>query len=362
MCSGRIFDCCMARYMREILQTYVTPHWRVSVQKSWSRYFNVLILACVWIFPVSTTAEEAPIDPAVLEKNRKANEACYTCHSEFGLKNPPRKDMDMKKLAATLVDQPVFNDSNHGHMDCRQCHGQGYNDFPHSVTGKNELSPCSECHATKVARLEKQAEKSVHAKSETLKEKINCSTCHHPHTQLVAAKLKDPHKIVAQDNGPCLDCHNSDETFAKFAPDNEKTPGLKKKRPDIDTIHEWLPNTKAHWKAVRCVECHTPAVEVTKMLSHEIQNKEKAEKKCLSCHSADSSLKTRLYRHMVKDEQQRLGFTNSVILSSSYVIGATRNPTLDIIVIGLVILTLAGVLLHGAIRVIFAIRRKGNSQ
>jgi hypothetical protein len=330
------------------------------VQNNWRRYVGVLILAGICTLPSLAVAEEAFTDPAVLEKNRKANEACYTCHSEFGLKNPPRTDMDMKKLATTLVDQPVFNDSNHGHMDCRQCHGQGYNDFPHSLTGKNELSPCSECHATKVARLEKQAEKSVHSKSETLKEKINCSTCHHPHTQLVAAKLKDPHKIVAQDNGPCLNCHNSDETFAQFAPENEKIPGLKKKRPDIDTIHEWLPNTRAHWKAVRCVECHTPAVEASKMLSHEILSKDKAEKKCLSCHSADSSLKTRLYRHMVKEEQQRLGFTNSVILSSSYVIGATRSPMLDTLVIGLVILTLAGVLLHGAIRVILAIRRKGN--
>lgn len=332
------------------------------MRKHWLGYFTVLILAGGGMHPSFAASEGDPIDPAVLEKNRKANEACYTCHSEFGVKNPPRTDMDLQQLAATLVDQPVYNNSNHGHMDCRQCHGQGYNDYPHAMSAKGELSPCSECHAQKVARLEKQVEKSVHAKSETLKEKINCSTCHHPHVQLVAPKLKDPHKIVAQDNGPCLDCHNSDETFAKFAPDNTKTPGLKKKRPDIDTIHGWLPNTKAHWKAVRCVECHTPSVEASKMLSHEILNKEKAEKKCLACHSADSSLRTRLYRHMVKDEQQRLGFVNSAILSGSYVIGATRNPTLDKIVVGLVILTLAGVLLHGAVRIVFAIRRKGKLQ
>lgn len=335
------------------------------MSQSWRNSLTlILLLAGGFVFQPSWAASEAgTIDPAVAEQNRKANEACYACHSELGYKNPPRADMDMAKLRATLVDAAVYGGSNHGHMDCRQCHGQGYNDYPHSVTGKNELSPCSECHAQKVARLEKQAESSVHAKSETLKEKITCSTCHHPHVQLVAAKLKEPHKIVAQDNAPCLDCHNSDETFAKFAPENEKSPGLKKKRPDIDTIHEWLPNTRAHWKAVRCVECHTPAVAATKMLSHEIQNKDKAEKKCLSCHSADSSLKTRLYRHMVKDEQQRFGFTNSVILSNSYVIGATRHPVLDSVVLGLVALTLAGVLLHGAVRIVFAIRRrKGKSQ
>jgi cytochrome c551/c552 len=316
-------------------------------------------MAWGWVNLSYAASEAGAIDPAIAEKNRKANEACFACHSEFGLKNPPRTDMDMKKLAATLLEPPVFGGSNHGTMDCRQCHGQGYNDFPHSATARNETSPCSECHATKVARLEPQFDASVHAKNEGLKEKFTCGTCHDPHIDLGATRLKDPHKIVSQDNKGCLNCHNSDEKFGKFAPENEKTPGLKKKRPDIDTIHEWLPNTKAHWNAVRCVECHTPEVKANKMLSHEILDKEKAEKKCLSCHSADSSLKTRLYRHMVKDEQQRLGFTNSVILSNSYVIGATRNPLLDNIVIGLVMLTLLGLLGHGAIRIIMAMRRKG---
>ncbi|MDP2366899.1 MAG: hypothetical protein Q8M25_01460, partial [Rhodoferax sp.] len=176
---------------------------------------------------------------------------------------------------------------------------------------------------------------------------------------LGATKLKDLRKIVFQDNKGCLNCHNSDKTFEKFAPDDEKTPWLKKRRPDIDTLHDWLPNTKAHWNAVRCVECHTPEVKANRLLSHEILDKEKAEKKCLSCHSANSSLKTRLYRHMVKDEQQRLGFTSSIILSNSYVIGATRHPLLDSIVIGMVLLTLGGVLVHGAIRIVCAIRRKG---
>ncbi|MDP2826298.1 MAG: cytochrome c3 family protein [Sulfuritalea sp.] len=247
-------------------------------------------------------------------------------------------------------------------MDCRQCHVRDYDKYPHSVIGKNETSPCTECHAAKVLRLEPQFENSVHAKNKGLKEKFTCSTCHDAHVNIVAKRLTDPAKIVAQDNHGCLECHNSDLTFAKFAPDGEKTPGVKRKRPDIDTIHDWLPNTKLHWNAVRCVECHTPEVAAKKMLSHEILNKEKAEKKCVTCHSANSSLKVRLYRHMAKDEQQRLGFTNSVILSNSYVIGATRHPVLDSIVIGLVLLTLAGMLAHGAIRIVAALRRKGQKE
>lgn len=334
-----------------------------SVTSPWRKAIATIaaVIACALSVPALAT-DAVAVDPAVAEKNRKANEACFSCHSEAGFKNPPRTDMDMKKLAETLYDPKAFNGSNHGTMDCRQCHGQGYNDFPHSKTGKNETSPCSECHATKVARLEPQYDASVHARLDSVKAKFTCATCHDPHSAIGASQLKDPLKIAVQDNKACLECHNSNEVFAKFAPDNEKTPGTKKTRPDIDAIHDWLPNTRLHWKAVRCVECHTPEVKANRPLSHEILNKDKAEKNCVSCHSANSTLRTRLYRHLVKEEVATLGFTNSVILSSSYVIGATRNPTLDLIVIGLVALTLAGILLHGAIRIIVAIRRKGKSQ
>ncbi|MFO1283610.1 MAG: cytochrome c3 family protein [Burkholderiales bacterium] len=302
---------------------------------------------------------DAPIDTATIEKNRKANEACFECHSEAAVRRPPRPDLDLGALRDSRVEPKSFTPSDHGVMDCRQCHGRGYDLYPHSATGKTETSPCTECHAAKVLRLEPQFNGSVHARNKGLKEKFTCSTCHNAHDNIVAVRLKDPARIVAQDNHGCLECHNSDLTFAKFAPDSEKVPGQKRRRPDIDTIHDWLPNAKAHWKAVRCVECHTPEVAAGKMLSHEILDKEKAERKCLSCHSANSTLKVRLYRHLVKDEQERLGFTNSVILSNSYVIGATRHPLLDRIVVGLVLLTLIGVLVHGAIRVVAALRRRG---
>jgi formate-dependent nitrite reductase cytochrome c552 subunit len=205
-------------------------------------------------------------------------------------------------------------------------------------------------------KAEQQFEASVHARN--LKDKFTCSTCHSPHVDLIASKLIDPHKIVAQDNKHCLECHDSDLQFSKFAPDDEKT-SLKKVRPNIDAIHEWLPNTRLHWQAVRCVECHTPP---TKTLSHEILDKEKAEKNCLACHSANSSLKTRLYRHLVKEEQQTLGFANSVILSNSYVLGATRHPVLDTLILVAFAAMILGLLAHGIGRIVARIiqRRKNN--
>ncbi len=311
----------------------------------------------------AAVAAESTIDTATIEKNRKANEACYECHSPAAIAKPPRADLDMSKLKDSRLDPVIFNPSDHGVMDCRQCHAPNhYTEYPHAAEGKTTTSPCTECHAAKVMRLEPQFNNSVHAKSKGVKDKFTCDTCHNAHVNIVALRLKDPSKIVAQDNHGCVECHNSDSTFAKFAPENEKTPGLKKKRPDIDAIHSWLPNTKAHWNAVRCVECHSPEVAAGKMLSHEILNKEKAEKKCLSCHSANSSLKTRLYRHMVKDEAEKFGFTNSVILSNSYVIGATRHPLLDTVLMGLVALTLLGVLGHGVLRIIAAMARKARGK
>lgn len=302
---------------------------------------------------------DAAIDTATIEKNRKANEACYACHSAAGIARPPRPGLDLARLKDSRVEPGIFNPSDHGVMDCRECHSKTHYDaYPHAEAGKRETVGCTDCHAAKVLRLEPQFNASVHARRQGLKEKFTCSTCHNAHVNIIAARLKDPSKIVAQDNHGCLECHDSEITFAKFAPEDEKTPGLKKRRPDIDAIHEWLPNTKLHWNAVRCVECHTPEVAPGKMLSHEILDKDKAEKRCVSCHSANSSLRTRLYRHMAKDEQQRLGFANSVILSNSYVIGATRHPLLDGIVVGLAILTLLGVSVHGALRVLAARRRK----
>ena len=315
-----------------------------------------LLLAAAWSLPLPAQEKtSALMTPELLEKVRTSNNACFACHTEDGVKNPPKTEsgMDLVKLSTLVHDPKVFNGSNHGLMECKQCHGTGYTAFPHDADAKKSQSPCEECHAVKVMRVEQQFDASVHAAR--LKDKFTCTTCHSPHIDLIASKLIDPHKIVAQDNRHCLACHDSDLNFAKFAPDDEKT-SLKKERPDIDSIHAWLPNTRLHWQAVRCVECHTPP---GKTLSHEILGKEKAEKNCLSCHSANSSLKTRLYRHLVKAEQEQLGFANSVILANSYVLGATRHPVLDTLLMLAFGAMVLGLLVHGLGRVVaYFIRRR----
>lgn len=291
----------------------------------------------------------APLDPEKMAEIRAAQAACLACHSPQGLKAPPREGMDLKKLATMIHDVSTFQASSHGRVKCALCHGPATASYPHAATAKSEVSPCSECHATKVLRIEMQFDASVHAKN--LKDKFTCWSCHDPHVYNIAAKIGAPKAIVTQDNTMCLDCHNSDLQFSKFAPVN-------KRRPNIDQIHDWLPNTKMHWQAVRCVECHTPA---GRAFSHEIQDKTKAERNCVSCHTQESSLRTRLYRHLVAEEQQTLGFVNSVFLPNAYVVGATRNPWLDTTMLSLAALTLAGVLGHGGLRILVSLwrRRRG---
>lgn len=319
----------------------------------------VLLAGLLVSWPVEAqTKGAAPKDPETVAQVQAWNGECLACHTEAALHAPPRPGLDLTLLKKALTDPAKYAQSNHAGMACKTCHVGGYRDWPHSgpaqvVPGKAETLDCNECHAQKAWHVDAQVAKSVHSKN--LSEKFTCSTCHDPHVYQTAAKLQEPAKIVAQDNGMCLSCHQSDEKFADFG--GKLTPA--KRRPDIDAIHAWLPNTKLHWSAVRCVECHTPASPTrTLAISHEILGKDKAQRECVACHSQNSALRTGLYRHVAETESAQLGFLNSAVLGSSYVIGATRNTHLDRFGMVLVVLVAAGVGLHGLIRFLAALRRR----
>lgn len=322
--------------------------------------FAAFTSAVIVGLPTVLSAEEvkgaAPTDPALVEKIRKSNAECYACHTEQGVKAPPRADMDLAKLRQYLHDPKQFDASNHTGMECKVCHGQGYAAFPHAADAKKAISECGECHAQKALRVETQFKASIHAKN--LEDKFSCRTCHDPHAYRVASKLGDPRRIVSQDNAMCIDCHNSDLRWSSFS----AALPTKKARPDLDDLHGWLPNTRLHWSAVRCIECHTPPSPVKSLgMSHEIQPKEKAEKNCVACHSKDSMLATRLYRYAAANVGGDLGFANAKVLGSAYVVGATRNPLVDRAVIGLFALTVLGLVGHGALRIVMGLIRRRRS-
>ena len=324
---------------------------RILFNEALAVFIKLFLAAMVALPAFAQDSPSATPAPGQMEKISRANNECLACHSEAGISHPPVEGLDLKKLRGLLKDPEAFKGSDHQRLACTKCHNEGYDDFPHEPEAKESTGTCTDCHSRKANLIEEQFGKSVHA---NLSDKISCPTCHDPHVMRLAEKLNDPHKIVAQDNRVCLSCHDSDDQFARFAPE-------KKSRPLIDDLHDWLPNTRLHWKNVRCVECHTPAVAAGEPLSHEILNKQKAEKNCLSCHSANSSLKTRLYRHLVKEEQQRLGFANSIILSSSYVLGATHHPLLDTLILIAFGAMLLGLLAHGLGRIVaHLIRRRKN--
>ena len=321
---------------------------RTRMLRVW-RALGWLLLVMAW--PVVVAAQEAPPSAGPTEKVREANAECFACHSEAGLHAPPRDDLDLKKLRGLLQDPDTFYQADHRRQACTKCHNEGYDEYPHAEDAKDSTSTCVDCHSKKANLIEKQFEKSVHAE---LADTMTCPTCHDPHRMRLADQQSDAARIVAQDNRVCLSCHDSDERFARFAPE-------KRSRPLIDDIHAWLPNARLHWKSVRCVECHTPEVAPGEMLSHEILSKEKAEKNCLVCHGANSTLKARLYRHLAKEEQERLGFANSVILATSYVPGTTRHPLLDTLVLGAFAAMIIGLLLHGLGRLLTRGRHRNNS-
>lgn len=319
--------------------------YRGRLRRTAAAFAAVLVLG--WSSLASAEGEaKAPVNPELLEKIRASNAECYGCHTGAGVAHPPRADMDMAKLRNLLLEEADFKGSGHGQMECKTCHGASYSKFPHAANARKLISQCEECHAVKVMKIEKQYHASVHAKN--LADKFTCHSCHDPHLYNVASRLAAPKAIVSQDNGMCLDCHESEERFRAMAPKD-------KKRPDLERIHKWLPNTRLHWAAVRCVDCHTPAA---KMVSHEIVNKDKAERDCVTCHNRETALRTRLYRHLVQSEQEQLGFANSVVLSNSYVVGATRNRYVDWGIIGLAVLTVGGVAGHGLLRILITLFRR----
>lgn len=302
-----------------------------------------LLTLLFFLLPALVSAQGTEPTPEQQEKTRQANAECFACHSPDGFKAPPKAGLDLGKLRGLLQHPDVFGQSDHRRLACTKCHSEGYDAHPHADDARDMTSTCTDCHSKKAKVIEPQFEKSVHAQN--LADTFTCTTCHDPHRMRLAERQSDAARIVAQDNRVCLGCHDSDDRFAQFAPE-------KKLRPLLDDLHAWLPNARLHWRSVRCVDCHTPEVAAGEMISHEVLAGDRAQRDCVACHSASSTLKSRLYRHLVKEEQQRLGFANSVLLANAYIPGATRHPLLDKLVLGAFAAMLLGLLAHGLGRVL----------
>ncbi len=288
------------------------------------------------------------------------NETCYRCHGSptFGYISA-----DYATVRSLYVDKAKFIASNHGRLNCKDCHGEKYLEFPHRKDSTGKGLYCTKCHSgqsdlfsrpeyhDKFARLrieeiETEFNQSVHKRWQG--EKMTCFSCHNPHEFDMHGEVT-PGKI-AYDNNMCLNCHADEAKVYAIAG--------KPFRP-IAEIHEWLPNTRLHWKNVRCVDCHSSYQAPNR--SHLILDKKYAVRDCEKCHNANSILMAKLYKYESKQAISARGFLNGAIFNNSYVIGSTRNEKMDKMSVWLAGLVMCGILIHSIIRMATAGKRRGKN-
>jgi len=87
------------------------------------------------------------------------------------------------------------------------------------------------------------------------------------------------------------------------------------------------------------------------MVSHNIQGKDKAVRKCVECHSTNSRLKASLYKYQNLKERSEKGALSTIVSNDeSYVIGTHQIPALKIISYIIFFAALAGIVIHGIFR------------
>lgn len=281
------------------------------------------------------------------------NERCFKCHGqsryEYTNENLGRQ-LKAVMFSERIIDRKKFYASTHKSFSCTDCHSGEYVKFPHSGELMMEQGfNCIDCHGgdEKFAKfnfgiIEAEYLKSVHFKLE--KEGFSCWKCHNPHYYRINIRNSENLKeTIFYDNNICLDCHSDYNRFQLFS-DKEEINMVKK--------HNWLPNLKAHFKSVRCIECHTQ-INDSILVAHLIRQKEEAVKACNDCHSKNSLLMSSLYKFRSK-EQRKNGFLNGIIINDSYVIGANRNQYMNILSCIIFIILSAMIAVH----IIFRITKK----
>lgn len=308
----------------------------------------LFVFLCLFVFCTPQARGNAAEKKFFYEENNR----CLRCHSKhhYAFSSADSSRMIKREMCSNnVIDSALFYSSNHRSFKCFDCHDQGYQTYPHPSDLKaGSMWSCMDCHAGDEAfskyhfeEITAQFEKSIHYKAD--KDAFTCWQCHDPHTYKTVARNSDNVlNTVRYDNNICLQCHANINRMEVLT-DKDKTGIIQK--------HDWLPNQTLHFLNVRCVECHSQ-VNDTLMVSHLILPKEQAVHKCAECHSKNSLLMATLYKFQVKENRQKYGFLNTVILNESFVIGANRNYYLNVISIAVAGLALAWVLLHIVLRIL----------
>ncbi|MCK9291018.1 MAG: hypothetical protein WCR58_08120 [Bacteroidales bacterium] len=287
-------------------------------------------------------------EPAAFEDNQH----CFDCHSKkiYTYENEYTGRIERKAMNPNFILNPdKFYLGVHRHFSCTDCHSPDYETFPHQAELRlEEMYSCLDCHGGDPTYeqyhfelIEDEFGKSVHANRHD--EHFSCWSCHDPHSYsaLTRRDMKIS-EIVRQHNNTCASCHDNPDRFQLIS-DSLKRP--------LHQIHDFLPNYKLHFNAVRCIECHSSPTD-TLWVAHNILSKDLAVKNCVECHSANTLLMSSLYKYQNIELRRSRGTLNAMLINESYVIGANRNIYLNIGSLVIFGLTLLGVLVHIIFRII----------
>lgn len=270
----------------------------------------------------------------------ESNGICLECHGHkyYSFYNEIKELKERKIMNPYFViDSLKYLKGEHHENSCTDCHSEEYGKYPHIAELKIELKlSCVDCHDFEV--IEKEVKESVHV--EAFGDNFNCELCHDPHSNRL--EKADMAELVRYNNNRCLNCHNDVDKYQTYTAND---------KPKLISSHEWLPNQALHFSRVRCIECHTSVTDSADAV-HRIVPKEQAVKNCAECHSLNSLLRDKLYKHQSKQDRSELNFYNSFILNDSYVIGANRHYYLNLLIIIIFGITLLGILLHTFLRII----------
>lgn len=310
---------------------------------------TLIILMAMTMMGLSAFAQDEAAQENIATLSKRSRQ-CLKCHGQPYLtyfNEYVGKDVRERMNPYYVVDSSLFVRSNHRNFDCTDCHSSEYNTFPHPNQLRFEpMATCLDCHAGdenfaqfNFEGIDEEYQASIHFKLH--EDEFSCWSCHNPHSYHISIRnTENLAETIQYDNAICLNCH-SDQSRMGLMSDREIYDMLDK--------HEWLPNHLAHFKSVRCIECHTEVNENT-LVAHKVLTKDKAVKKCVECHSQNSLLQATLYKHSIQEKREKQGFLNASILTETYVIGANRNKFLNIGSIVIFGLVAAGIAIHAILR------------
>jgi len=318
---------------------------------------NALLIASTSILSAqSDSVKKAEAQVRYMEVNDYVmeNEACLTCHGEskYILKDETSdREINQSMCQDKIIDRDDYYSMVHKSFACLDCHSYDYEVFPHALELRLEPTfTCLDCHGYDddyaqyhFEDIDIEFQESAHMTANP--DNFTCWKCHDPHSykSFVRDDEKSMKEAIAYNNDICLNCH-SDFSRYELLTDKDEI--------DLLDTHSWLPNQAAHFRNVRCIECHT-SISDSVLVAHHVQTKDLAVRKCSECHSSNSILMGSLYKHMAIESRGKLGFVNAVILNEAYVIGANRNKVLSFAGVLIFLLALGGISAHIVARIIF---------